>query len=370
MTPRLLKVLLPTAALFFSISPQAQTTPTTVPRAVTLDERQQAALGIQTAPAQTASAAQLMASAFVTVPPGQEVVVTAPMGGTLLKLEAGLGDKVRQGAPLAVIASAQLADARRQSRELELELRNARATAERDQALLDEGVIPQSRLSLSQNRLAAAQAAWQSQAAALRASGLSAEDADYASGRIVSPRAGSVVEALAAVGQRVEAGTVLFRIADLRQLQLDLVLSGDKASRLHPGDAVTIASHGAQAILIGVGRSLDASQQAHARARVTQPGRLQAGETVQVQVLVQEQAQESAGTGAPAQRWQVPVGALLELQDKRWVVQVEASRLVPVPVELLSADGRSAVVQGALRPHQRVVSAGMAALRPLLLKGQ
>ena len=348
-----LSPLAPLAPLAFAQAPAA------LP-AITLDAAQQATLGVRTTPVVPAGQQQLLASATVTVPPGQEVTVAAPMAGVIARLDIGLGDTVRAGAPLALLGSPQLADTRRQLREAELEARNAQAALQRDQAMHDEGIIPTARLQVTRNRQQAAEAAWQAQLAALKASGLGTGN-DYASGQIVAPRAGTVVDVQASVGQRIEAGTVLFRIADLRQLQLDITLSGEKAARLRTGDAVSIPSHEAKGVVLGVSRSLDASQQARARARVTVPGRLQAGEALLVQL------QPATDTQAPA-AWQVPARALLQMQGKSWVLVATAQGYAPTPVQVLSTNDDIATVQGHLSAQQRVASTGLAALRPLLQK--
>ena len=327
--------------------------------AITLDAAQQAALGVRTAPVLPAGQQQWLASATVTVPPGHEVTVAAPFAGVIARLDAGLGDSVRAGAPLAVLGSPQLADARRQLREAELEARNAQAALQRDQAMHDEGIIPAARLQITRHRQQAAEANWQAQQAALKATGLTT-GSDYANGQIVAPRAGTVVDVQVSVGQRIEAGTVLFRVADVRQLQLDITLSGDKAARLRVGDAVRIPSHEARATVLGVSRSLDASQQARARARVTEPGRLQPGEVLQVQL------QPTLAPQTPA--WQVPARAVLQLQGRSWVLVRTPQGYVATPVQVLSSDDDTATVQGPLQAQQRVASTGLAALRPLLQK--
>lgn len=346
-----------------SLLAQAQS-PNPIPLpSLSLDAQQQAALGVRTSMVQRSQANQLLASATVTVPPGQEVTVAAPLAGMIARLDVGLGDTLRAGAPLAVLSSPQLADALRLLRESELEARNAQSTLERDQAMHEEGIISSARLQLTHNRQRAAESAWQAQQAALRASGLTTSTRDFASGQIVAPRSGTVVDVQASVGQRVEAGALLFRIADLRQLQLDITLSADKAALLHVGDAVSVPSHGAQATLVGIGRSLDASQQGHARAKVTVPGRLQVGQALPVQLHPTTPA-DSAPT------WQVPSRSLLSMQGQRWLLVATPQGFVPQAVQVLSSNDDVATVQGPLRAGQRVVSAGMAALRPLLTMGQ
>ena len=337
----------------------APAAPTPALPAIVLDAAQQASLGVRSSAVLPAGSQALLASATVTVPPGREVSVSAPFAGVLARLDAGLGDTVRAGAPLALLASPALAEARRQLREAELEARGAQAALQRDQALHDEGIIPAARLQVTRMRQQAAEAGWQAQRSALQASGLGSSG-DYASGQIVAPRSGSVIDVQAHVGQRVEAGAVLFRVADLRQLQLDITLSGEKAVRLQTGDAVAIPSHDAQGRVLGVSRSLDGAQQARARALVTQAGRLQPGQVLQVQL--QLRAQPSAGAAA----WQVPARALLTLQGQTWVLVANPQGFRATPVQVLASDDETATVQGALQAQQRVASSGLAALRPLL----
>ena len=352
---------LPLLGLSAAAQSPSNPSPTLALPAIVLDAAQQASLGVRSSAVLPAGAQALLASATVTVPPGQEVSVTAPFAGVLARLDAGLGDTVRAGAPLALLASPALAEARRELRQAELEARTAQAALQREQALHDEGIIPAARLQVTRLRQQAAEAAWQSQVAALKASGLG-RGGDDASGQIVAPRAGSVVDVQASVGQRVEAGALLFRVADLRQLQLDITLSGEKAARLQAGDAVAVPSHDAQARVLGVSRSLDGAQQARARAVVTQRGRLQAGQVLQVQL--QPQLRPQANTAGPA--WQVPARALLTLQGQSWVLVANAQGFRAVPVQVLSSDDDTATVQGALQAQQRVASSGLAALRPLL----
>ena len=223
----------------------------------------------------------------------------------------------------------------------------------------DEGIIPAARLQITQNRQRVAEANWQAQTAALQAAGFGPGN-DWVNGQIVAPRAGTVVDASISVGQRIEAGAVLFRIADLSQLQLDISLSPDKAAQLRPGDAVSIPSHAAHATVLGVSRSQDASQLARARARVTTPGRLQPGEALQVQL------QPAVAAQTPA--WQVPARALLWLHGQSWLLVATPQGYSPAPVQVLSSNDDNATVQGKLQAGQRVASGGLAALRALLQK--
>ena len=336
-------------------------------KALTLTAQQQAALGVKLAPMAPANGGLWLASATVSVPPGKEVTVTAPYPGVVTRIEAGLGDSVQAGAALASWSSPMLADARRQTREAQLEAQTAQAALQRDQALLAEGVIPAARLQLSQNKFQAAEAVRLAREAELRSAGTGSANADYASATVRSPLMGSVVDVAVSVGQRVDTGAVLFRVADTRQLQLDLVLSADKAAQLKTGDTVSVPSRSAKAVLLGIGRAVDATQQARARARVTVPGSLRAGEVLSVQLHPSSMASSSAA-------WQIPARAVITQQGQSWVFVSTTKGFLATPVQVLSSNDDQSVVQAAtpttLQASSQVAVTGLASLRALLQKDE
>ncbi len=344
---------------------------------LTLDAKQQATLGIRSVGIQAAQVEQLLASASVTTPPGKDITLTAPYAGQLSRVLVGLGDTVRIGTALGHFTSPMVGDARRQWLEASLEAQNTRAALQRDQALFDEGIIPAVRLQLSRNRDEAAKAGLQSRAAELTASGLrfdgpgsaSSSGSGYATGILQSPISGVVVDAFTSVGQRVEAGTVLFKLADTRELQLDIQLSGEKAARLKVGDAVSIPARNAQAQITGVSRALDAGQSAKARAKVTQRGSLQIGETVSVQLQPGLAATDASGKAAgPA--WTVPSRALSQWQGQPVVFVANATGFTAQRVRIVSSNDDLTVIEAALPATAKVASTGIASLRALLQKDE
>lgn len=360
---RLLKAVA-SLVLFSQMQAFAQAPATPLPvKALVLDAQQQAALGIQLASVQPALGGLWLASATVSVPPGKEVTVTAPYPGVVTRIDAGLGDKVQAGAVLATWSSPMLADARRQTREAQLDAQTAQAALQRDQALLAEGVIPAARLQLSQNKFQAAEAARLAREAELRSAGTGAASGDYASATLRSPLTGSVVDVAVSVGQRVDTGAVLFRVADTRQLQLDLVLSPEKAAQLKTGDAVSVPSRDAKGVLVGISRGVDATQQAKARARVTVPGSLRAGEVLSVQL----HATTPSETGT---LWQVPARAVVSQRGQSWLFVATAKGFQPTAVRVQSSNDDQSVVQATLAAQSRVAVTGLASLIALLQKGE
>lgn len=346
-------------------------TPATPTKLLALDAKQQAALGVQVATPRAASAAQLLASATVSTRPGKDVTVSAPYPGQLSRLWVGVGDRVKAGAPLAQFTSPMLGETRRQWQEAQLELKNANSALQRDQAMLDEGIIPAVRVQITRNKQEAAQALVQAREAELRAAGLSANPdplsattGGYASGSLTAPIAGVVTEAFVAVGQRVEPGAVLFKLADDSGLQLDIQLASDKAAQLQVGDSVSVPSREAQAKIVGVSRAVDASQLAKARAVVTHLGRLQVGETVAITVQAQ------APTASHVARWLVPARALTPWNNQSLVFVRQSAGFTAQPVRVLSSNDDMAVVEAPWPANAEVAISGIAALRALLQKDE
>lgn len=357
------------SALTFNVLAQVTAVQSAVsaPVLLPLSAKQQASLGVQVATVQASKGSPLLASATVVMPPGKEFTVSAPYAGQLSRLLVGVGDTVKAGAALAHFTSPMLGDARRLLNEASIDYKNASAAAQRDQAMFDEGIIPAVRMQLSRSKQEAAQAQLHAREAELLAAGLRFDvNTGYATGTLKAPLSGTVSEAFAAVGQRVEAGALLFKLADSSQLQLDVQLSADKAAQLQVGDEVSIASRNAKAKIIGVSRVVDASQSARARATVTSRGNLQAGELVSVAVL----AKGKAASAKPDTQWLVPARAVTQWRGKPWVFVANEQGFEAQAVNLLSSSDDQSLIEASLPVGSKVAVTGIASLRALLQKDE
>jgi cobalt-zinc-cadmium efflux system membrane fusion protein len=337
------------------------------PLLLALNAKQQASLGVQVAAVQASTGGQLLASATVVMPPGKEFTVSAPYAGQVSRLLVGVGDSVKAGTALAHFTSPMLGDARRLLNEASLDYKNASAAAQRDQAMFDEGIIPAVRLQLSRSKQEAAQAQLHAREAELLAAGMRFDaNTGYATGTLKAPLSGTVSEAFVAVGQRVDAGAMLFKLADSTQLQLDLQLSSDKAAQLQVGDEVSVASRNAKAKIIGVSRAVDASQSAHARATVTYRGSLQAGELVPVVV----HAKGKASAAKPGTQWLVPARAVTQWRGKPWLFVANVQGFEAQTVNVVSSTDDLSLVEALWPVGSKVAVTGIASLRALLQKDE
>jgi RND family efflux transporter MFP subunit len=334
---------------------------------LSITTKQQASLGVQVAAVQASTGGQLLASATVVMPPGKEFTVSAPYAGQVSRLLVGVGDSVKAGAALAHFTSPMLGDARRLLNEASLEYKNSSAAAQRDQAMFDEGIIPAVRLQLSRSKQEAAKAQLNAREAELLTSGMRFDvNSGYATGTLKAPLSGIISEAFVAVGQRVEAGTMLFKLADSSQLQLDLQLSSEKAAQLQVGDEVSIATRNAKAKIIGVSRAVDASQSARARATVTTRGSLQAGELISVTL----HPKGKASTDKPDMYWLVPARAVTQWRGKPWIFVANDKGFEAKTVNVISSTDDLSLIEVALPFSSKVAITGVASLRALLQKDE
>jgi cobalt-zinc-cadmium efflux system membrane fusion protein len=337
-------------------------------RVLALTPPQQAALGIQTSRVQAARANVVLASAQVTTRPGGEVTVSAPYPGQIARLKVGVGDRVSRGAGLADFTSPQLGEARRQWDEARLQAQTAQAAFKRDQAMWEEGLIPQVRLQQTQARHEAAQAALQARAAELQSASLRLDTSGnigYATGLLLSPIAGVVAETYGQVGQRIEAGTVLFKVVDDKELQLEFQLAPDKAARVRAGDVIEVAQRGARARVSGVTPLVQAGQMARGRAVVTERGQLQMGETLTISI------QAAQAYADPSAAWRVPSRAVSPWHGQSVVFVGADKGFRAVPVKVLSSnDDVSIIASPQLQERDSVAITGVASLRALLQKDE
>lgn len=169
--------------------------------------------------------------------------------------------------------------------------------------------------------------------------------------RISAPLSGVVMARNAAVGDVAAEGAVLFEIADLSTLWVDLHIFGSDADHIPVGArvALTRLSDGASAetvierILPG---TATASQSTVARAKVANAdGRWRPGSAVRAQVTVDQQLAALV----------VPLTALQSFRDWQ-VVFVRVGDTYEVrPVQLGKRDARNVEILSGLKPGEQVV---------------
>jgi RND family efflux transporter MFP subunit len=230
----------------------------------------------------------------------------------------------------------------------------------RDELLFTEGLIAESRLQAT--RAAANQASAQ---ASERRQGLALSG--VTPGKLGGPLAltaaqdGVVLEQGVQLGQRVEAATLIYRIAKLSPLWLEIQAPVDFAATLKEGMAVKIAHSEVSGKLISLGRNVDAaSQTVLLRAEVSKGAEaLRPGQVIEVEIA-----------GAGSKGLALPASALIRHDGKTLVfVQTASSeqgiRFEGREVRVISQGGERVVVDG-VKEGERVASKGVSSLKAML----
>jgi RND family efflux transporter MFP subunit len=328
--------------------------------------------GIRTAVVGSDSVAStLSVPATVTSNAYRDTKVNALVGGVVSEVGAELGASVTRGQPLAVIFSAELADAQMKYVSMQAMLQADHQKFERTQALVKLGAASRQELE----EVTAVHAGHETEVAAARQRlillGLSPADvAGLADAshiiselRIVAPADGVVISRAVNQGQVVAAGQELFAVTDLSTVWVVGDIYEKDFANVRVGSPATVTVPAApkttlQGRVSYIDPRVDPATRT-AKVRVEVPNRnldLRLGMFVNV----------AFQTGSPARVTLVPRDAVQPIGDRTVVyvpVEGDDARFVERPIKLGAAIGDSIQVLEGLKPGERVVTSGSFYLR-------
>lgn len=330
----------------------------------TVPNSQMQALGIQTAPLQAQSdSVKASFPAQVIVPPNAEQVVSSPVAGLVTQLLVQPNQTVRAGAPLVRISSPELGQLQLQFLQTTARATLARQAAQREQALFDEGIIPQRRVQEAQATLKESEAALHQAKAALRLSGMPAATIDRiaVSGKpqdsitLVATQGGIVTEMAVKLGQRVEAATALLHVAQTDLLWLDIQLPVSEGMNWLAGTKVEVAGRNVTARVLNASLMVASSSQTMVlRAAVEgNSGQLRPGEFVTVELPV----------GAVQGSWDIPLPSVVHDANQAYVFVRNSDGFEARPVKIAGSAGQRMRVQGPLKAGEQIAVSGVVALK-------
>lgn len=298
--------------------------------------------------------------AQIRVPNEQMRVVAAPVGGMVEMLAVAPGSTVKRGQVLAHLASPQALELQRDALQSSSQSALLQQNLKRDEQLFAEGLIAESRLQATRSaaQQASAQAGERQQGLALAGA-----QAGKLGGSLVLVASidGVVLEQGVQLGQRVEASTLIYRIAKLSPLWLEIQAPVELAASLRTGMPVKIANSEVNGKLIAIGGAVDAaSQTVLLRALVsTGADKLRPGQVVEV---------ELASSTGNMQR--LPASALARNQGATIAFVQTAGNdketmFIARPVRIVSQGGDSVVLDG-LKAGERVAVKGVSGLKAML----
>jgi membrane fusion protein, heavy metal efflux system len=317
-----------------------------------------------TSPEKPQAGSQSRLSGIVMVPNAGMNTATAPLAGMLQKLRVDPLAVVRAGQPLAEIYSADYLTLQQGYLEAKSAAQLADSRATRDEMLFKDGIIAASRLEETRVKKLQADALYEEHRQSLKIAGLGdtalaklRTAADLSPVLVVSAyMAGSVLEQLATPGQRLEAGTPIFRIADTAKLWIELHAAAAESALIKPGDAVTVAGCDRPGKIVSASQQLtSATQSVTLRAEFDSPGAcLKPNQYVEVTV-----AAGRIGPGAVG----IPASAIVRSEGKDYVFAREANGFRPTLIEIVARGGDLVWARSTLGANAEIADRGVATLR-------
>lgn len=301
--------------------------------------------------------------AEITIPVGQERVISAPQAGLIDQLFVAAGQSVKKGQPLAHLSSPELLGLQRDYLQALTQKRLADKSFARDTELYKDGIIPQRRYLETESMHEEAAATLSQRRQALRLTGMSdaaiaklRPESGMQSGITLSATMdGQVLEQMAAVGQRVDVSAPIYRIGNLSKLWLEIHAPLEGLPFVKPGMQVSVPKLQVTGKLIAVIRNVNKSDQTlHLRAEISSGAeKLSPGQFVETVIHL----------GGDAKYFSVPKTALAR-QGAETVVFIKTTKgFSPLQVRVISEQGDEAVVDGRFGGNEKIAVTGIAAIK-------
>lgn len=335
---------------------------------IVMSDRQQRDLGIAVAiPEPAGEAYGMRLPAKVVVPNAQLRVVSALQGGLVEALLVAVGDPVRAGQVLARIQSPEILELQRDFLQTQTQLRLAKSSLDRDMQLYRDGIVPERRLQETRGAYEELHTEREQRRQSLALAGMDAGAITaLENGRrlmsslaLLSPLSGVVLEQMAVAGERVEAATPLYRIADLDPLWIEIHAPIEKAARITAGDPVLLPEQGVNGRVTTIGRDVhEADQGVLIRAEIADGAeRLRPGQFVQAQIA-------SADSGD--ERYRIARAAVVHDGGKSFVFMKTEDGFSPHEISIAADEGQQLVIVARLPAATPVAVSGTAALKAAL----
>jgi cobalt-zinc-cadmium efflux system membrane fusion protein len=302
--------------------------------------------------------------------------VVPKLAGVVTAVHADLGQSVKQGQVLAVLASSGLSDQRSELLSAQRRLALATTTLDRERRLWQDRISAEQDYLLAQQAVNEADIAVQNARQKLGAIGVNSSTGP-ASGKdlnrleLRAPFDGVVMEKHLALGEAVKEDAIVFTLSDLSTVWAEVAVPPRDLSLMRVGETVTIKATAFAAETTGkilyVGELLgEQTRTAKARVSVANPDRSwRPGLFVTVDVL---SGHADTADAAPAVNLAIAADAVQTIEDKPVVFVEVAGGFRPQPVTLGRSDGKLTEVLQGLQAGARYVAAGSFVLKAELGK--
>jgi len=334
---------------------------------IALDRAGAERLGLEYArPVRVDGTSNLTIPARVTAPPAATSAVTTAFAAQIERLWKAEGEPVVAGEPLVRLRSPDLVALQGEFLRYRATVDLKRSMHERDKALVDAGAIAARRYEESKAAWKEARVYLSETRARLAAMGMTNEQINTlaASGHLddsldlLAPHDGYVLARHGEVGQRVEAMTLIYRLARGERVWLEARVPAEHASAFAAGQRLDVEGTAEPAVVLHIGYGVDVHDNSvMVRAEFARPpGTLRPGQ------FVMARWQGVAGTA-----WELPPTALVHHDGADYVfVRVDAG-IDAREVDIASRAAGLVRITRGLGGGENVVVSGAAGLKALWL---
>lgn len=291
--------------------------------------------------------------------------------GRLTKVMANLGDKVKQGQPLALIDSIEVGEAQSAYAQAASEHALAKANLDRAEKLYADQIIPQKNFLQARADFEKAKAVLRAAGDKRHALGIASGNTSSSAGASVfavsAPFSGTIIEKKAVLGELAQSDKPLFSVADLSNVWIETNLYEKDLGKVKVGapTIITVAAYPGETFkgkVTYISSALDKESRT-VKARVDVPnadGRLK----------LEMFATAAIATAAAKKELLLPDEAIVLVQGQPTAFVQEAEGFEARAVDLGEKLRNQVVLKAGIKPGEKVVTRGAYALKAKMLKSQ
>ncbi len=290
--------------------------------------------------------------------------------GKLIKVMANLGDKVKQGQPLALVDSIEVGEAQSSYAQAASEHALAKANLDRAEKLYADQIIPQKNVLQARADFEKAKAVLRAASDKRQALGINGNMASSAGSSVFSvsaPFSGTIIEKKAVLGELAQSDKPLFSVADLSNVWIETNLYEKDFGNVKIGAPalITIAAYPGETFkgkVTYISSVMDKESRT-VKARVDVPNR-------DGKLKLEMFATASIVTAAAKKALLLPEQAVVLVQGQPTAFVQEAGGFEPRAVDLGEKLRDQVVLKAGIKPGEKVVISGAYALKAKMLKSQ
>lgn len=305
----------------------------------------------------------LRLSGTVVSSPAATQLLSTFVTGTVQAIHVSPLQNVKAGASILTLFSPQLLEMQREYLQLATQHQLAQEKLARDDALFKEGIIAQSRVQDSRAQAVHAEVAMSERQQTLRAAGISdASLKNMLRTRSLSPNltivaksSGTVLDLTPQLGQRIEAGMPIAKIAGNAAFWIDFLASRSQLEQIRVGELLQIKNCGTAKVM-AIAPQLDSSNQSGlVRAQEMQhDGCIRLNQFVEATHLGSQVIKDSYG---------VPATAVIRSANQQYVFVRNSNGFEAVKVNVVSGSPDKIWVTGNLGRSPQVATQGIVSLK-------